>query len=201
MIFLSANGIVYSEKTEDPWFAATTPTPAPEDFGLPNGTNLYTADEPANVVGCAIQLWYCNPKLPEDSRCYNYFEAGPEFEDRLSTLWTDKDDLAAVFGFLYAMYTFTGEPDTFYRLTGVPSLLSRFTMTGPFQMDAIPPTRWQQEMEYSFQASLASFQTNMLQAAQKGSKWPNETICFTPEACQKFCHSQVSNQCTAVSNF
>jgi hypothetical protein len=87
----------------------------------------------------------------------------------VSEIWPNIYDRAAVLGFLFALNTFAVTPDQIYQFPGLPFLLSRYTLAGPLQVDAIPTNRWQQEMEYGFQASLASMQSSMAAATQKGA--------------------------------
>jgi hypothetical protein len=194
LLFLSSDGVWHRERTEDPWFAATRGVPISNDLDFENRTNVFLPDEPASVVGCTFKFWLCNPKLP-GSPCRNMMQAGPPRGERLLELWPDTNDRAAILGFLSAVETFTASPDNFYRFPGLPSLLSRGTLVGPLQVDAIPPNRWQQEMEFTFQASLAAAQSSMAAAAQKGAIWStNGMYCPTPEACHTLCHNQVSQQ-------
>jgi len=160
---------------------------------IPNGTRLFISDEPAGVLGCTLQTWYCNPKLPEQSRCVNLYESSSL--ERLPEIWPDAEDLAAIQGFQSAVGTFTlVQPHVLYNSPGIPSLLARSTLIGPIQLDALPPNKWQQQMEYSYQASLVSLQSAPVEVTRRGAFWPNETICPTAVACQKLCRNQASQR-------
>ena len=187
LIFLTSDGLWYREKTEDPWFAASQEVPT---YGDSKYTDfVYFSDETAGVLGCASQIWICNPERPESS-CLNIQTASESF---YSDMWPDSFERAAMVGFMTAFEMFFVNPDTLYASPGLPTLLSRFTLFGPTQLDAIPPNRWQKEIEYTFQASIASLQTGLAAAAQKGAPWPtDEKWCPTPEACQALCYHQVS---------
>lgn len=151
---------------------------------------VFLPDEPAGVVGCTIQTWLCNPELPEP-QCASMQK---DFTTRLTQMWPNNFDRAAIRGFMSVSQIFAVPPDSLYESPGLPSLLSRFTLAVPVQVDAMPSNRWQKEMEYTFQTSLASIQSGMAAATQKGAPWStNETHCPTPEACQTLCRNQVSH--------
>jgi hypothetical protein len=178
--------VYHRERVEDPWFAATQEVPVKDE----NTKVLFIPDEPARVVGCTYQSTICNPELA-GSPCAEDLK---DEETRLAKMWPDDLDRAAIMGFIFAFSAFSILPESIYEYPGLPSLLSRFTLDGPLQVDAIPFNQWQKEMEYTFQITLASFQSAMAAATQKGALWfRNETYCPTPKACQALCRNQASH--------
>ncbi|KAH8696936.1 hypothetical protein GQ44DRAFT_733494 [Phaeosphaeriaceae sp. PMI808] len=182
LLFLDASDVINRNKTEDPWFAATTRGPY-------DGIKVYVADEPSGVLGCATQRFWCNPQLPEDTRCINFFEAGGM--DHLSKLWADPVDRAIVRGAMAPLNNKQSSLlEAFYRIPGLPSLLSRVTLIGPFQLDEIPSNRWQSEIEYTFQAGLAATQSMLVEAARGGFFWGLLDCTGEDGVCIRKCKNQ-----------
>ncbi|KAF2115968.1 hypothetical protein BDV96DRAFT_646136 [Lophiotrema nucula] len=70
LLFFSAPGLSYINPTDDPWFSAhTTPNDSTKGHIGTQTVTLYNLDEPAGVMGCFSQFQFCNPSLPEPSRC------------------------------------------------------------------------------------------------------------------------------------
>ncbi|KAI7775670.1 hypothetical protein LA080_006452 [Diaporthe eres] len=69
LIFFSGNGILFLERTNDPWYRATVPgreghSLNPEELVYP----LYKPEEAASPMRCTEQFQFCNPSLSK-SRC------------------------------------------------------------------------------------------------------------------------------------
>ncbi|KAL1595252.1 hypothetical protein SLS60_009941 [Paraconiothyrium brasiliense] len=194
LVFLDATDMIYHEKVEDPWFTATT-SASEEMRTFFESESLYVSDEPATVIGCTSQVFYCNPKIDNvQQRCANLY-ASHESMDSVTAIWPEPDDLKAFIGYLQTNNIMIATPDSFYNTPGLPNLLARFTTEGVMQWDAFPRDRWKKEMEFVSQASLASFQSNVPQASQNGVWYLNRTLCDSEtEAglCEKLCKSQVS---------
>ncbi|KAJ4303483.1 hypothetical protein N0V90_002378 [Kalmusia sp. IMI 367209] len=192
LIFLDSTDLRYLEKVEDPWFSATTAAAVDESWYLPNGTQLFQADQPMTVIGCTSQVFYCNPKLSESQRCVNIFGPGT-YRERFAAIWPGPNDLIAFLGYFASDNVMIATPDSFYDTQGLPSLLARFTLDGGLQLDALSRDKWKQEMEYTCQGSLVSFQSSLAQASQKGVWFLNRTLCdeaTDPGTCEKLCRSQ-----------
>lgn len=188
LLFLEASGIMYLNKTEDPLFLATKmPSKLP-----PDGTRFYVADRPAGVLGCATQKIFCNPLLPEQPRCVSIDQIVSG--DLLSKIWADPADFAAMYSLVTTMAgIYAAYPINFYAAPGLPSLKARFTLVPPLQTEALPPNKWQEETEYTFQASLASLQSSLVEAVRGNTPLPNDILCSPQSACETLCRSLVSN--------
>ncbi|KAF2491600.1 hypothetical protein BU16DRAFT_468495 [Lophium mytilinum] len=191
LLFLESSGILYMDKTDDPWFAATTLGTMNADIREENpGLDQYfVANEPAGVLGCATQRFYCNPELQDGKRCVISLEQSNL--DLLSELWPDEKEQAILGGTIAPIHVGTSAyPETFYVGAGLPVLLTRFTLLGPWQTNPIPSNRWQQEMEHSFQATLASLQSSLVEDAM-GDMLVGGDICTESEPrCIKKCKTQ-----------
>ncbi|KAJ4347185.1 uncharacterized protein N0V89_011124 [Didymosphaeria variabile] len=194
LLFLDSTDMVYHEKVEDPWFAANTNASELMRTFF-ESESLYVSDEPATVIGCTSQAFYCNPRIDNgQQRCVNLY-ASHELRDSITAIWPEPDDLKAFLGYVQTNNIMIATPDTFYNMPGLPNMLARFTTKGIMQWEAFPRDRWKQEMEFLSQASLASFQSNVPQASQNGVWDLDRTLCDSDtEAglCEKLCKSQVS---------
>lgn len=193
LIFLDQSNILYFNQTDDPWFKATTLIEGEAPALVATGTQLkwYKPDDPPSALGCASKLLLCNSDSPSD--CANSAVGGEQFIKNLTTLWPDKEESAAVLGLTMAYKKIFTGPELFYSLPGMPSLLSRFTLLSSTQTDTLPSNQWQKEMEYSYQAYLASLQSGLVEASMKGAPqiWQELEACPDLEACHKLCYNQV----------
>ncbi|KAK7179517.1 hypothetical protein DPSP01_011952 [Paraphaeosphaeria sporulosa] len=192
LMFLDSTDVLSREKVEDPWFAHTV-NASQRQYEFFGSDSLYLSDEPATVIGCAAQVFYCNPKITDPQRrCINYFVT--EASDiGFSALWPEESDLKAFNGYIATNNVMIATPDSFYNTPGLPNLLARLTMDNSIQWDHFAPDRWKEEMEFLAQASLASFQSNVPQATQNGVWYMNRTLCDSDTEtglCEKLCRNQ-----------
>ncbi|KAJ8110926.1 hypothetical protein OPT61_g6357 [Boeremia exigua] len=179
LVFLDSSQVVYFNKTEDPWYSATIKTNEsdPETGWL--------ADEPTSVMACAAELWFCSPDKPKPGGCISLSPGGGEIED----VWPKAEDQQFIVPILLTI----GEQGlewatSFYEVSGAVPLLSRTTMLGSIQVDAIPSDRWQDEIEHVYRASLASMQSSVVEYAR--GWWPGITACDLKYPCQRTCNTQ-----------
>lgn len=84
LFYLTAPGVVYHHQVDDPWFSAHTPTNFSNILiGPLHGASFFVRDEPAGVIDCTSQVQYCNPNLPEDSRCEPLSSYGTSFYNNI----------------------------------------------------------------------------------------------------------------------
>jgi hypothetical protein len=168
-------------------------------WNLPNAPNestdqVFTAAEPG-VVGCATQIFYCNPELPDDKKCINMYSGAADTK-QLSDIWPNTQDRMALGGVVGAMMSLLSvTPEDFYATAGVASLLAGFTVLGPYQTAKLPPNQWQKESEYNFQAVLASIQASTVEVLRGRTPWLNQhtgNLCLHTDGCRKICGYQVS---------
>src|SRR5262245_23183337 len=70
LFFLTAHGIIFTKPVDDPWFSAHRD--GTQHGNIRNSSQRFSSwlqDEPLAVMGCAMQMQFCNPNLPEDKRC------------------------------------------------------------------------------------------------------------------------------------
>lgn len=195
LLFLDSTDIHYRGKVEDPWFAANTKAPEwlKKELEL---ESVYVSDEPASVIGCTSQVFYCNPKLGNsDHGCVNLYKSESGLES-VAPIWPEPRDLKAFLGYLATNNVMLAVPGSFYEYGGLPNMLARFTVGEAMQFDTFPRDQWKREMEFICQASLASFQSNVPQASQNGVWYLDRTLCDDESEnglCEKLCRSQVSS--------
>lgn len=193
-MFLDSTDILHRKKTEDPWFAHTV-NASQWQYEYTGLETLYVPDEPATVVGCASQVYYCNPKIADASRrCVNLYVSQVS-DEGFAQIWPEPSDLKAFNGYIETNNVMITTPDIFYKLPGLPNLLARLTVSGGIQWDNLSREHWKDEMEFLGQASLASFQANVPRATRNGVWLLNQTQCVDgndTSLCEKLCRNQVS---------
>lgn len=189
---MDSSNVKYLHRVEDPWIAATTSIKAPPSIQSVIGiTEYFVADDPVAVLGCATQKSYCNPTLLDSQQCMDNYSANAS--QAFTNLWQDPKEQAEMRA-LYAMLNAqsSSRPDVFYAASSLPSLITRFSLDGAVQPDAIPKNRWHEEVEYMFQANLVAMQSKMIEHARaQWSAWYLTACGFSVE-CHRVCHSQVS---------
>jgi hypothetical protein len=194
LLFLDASEVVYLNKTEDPWFSATSSFDDSSLASSANGSRSYfVADEPVGVLGCVTQKSYCNPNLPENVGCIDGFALvdGKYPLDPFKRAWPDANDQSAMRAFVAALSNQgAGLLDVYYAIPNSPTLLSRSTILGNMQTAIIPKDRWQDEREYLYKASLAATQSMMVEHA-RGFTLGKDMFCDVEKKCRRICHSQV----------
>jgi hypothetical protein len=192
LLLLESSHIKYYAKVEDPWFKATSPKVLPSWLPLNLTDNQYYVAESPGVLGCTTIVQMCNPA---EKRCYDPFSKKAKFAD----VWPDAKDRAIMMAYYQVlMNLFQGTvvlPQGYYTTSGLPSLITRFTLNRILQSAKIPTNRWQEEMEYIFQTNLAAAQARVVEHATGREPPIREafaTTCGKEVECSRLCHSQVS---------
>ncbi|KAH9879753.1 hypothetical protein J1614_001776 [Plenodomus biglobosus] len=193
LVFLDASELVYANKTEDPWFSATSVVDNNHLASSANGSRSYfVADEPVGVLGCVTQRSYCNPNLPED---VGYIDGFAIIDDQypldpFKRVWPDANDQSAMRAWVAALSNQgAGLLDVYYTIPNSPTLLSRSTILANMQTSVIPKDRWQDEREHLYKASLAAIQSMMVEHA-RGFSFAKNRHCDDGKECRRICHSQ-----------
>jgi hypothetical protein len=141
----------------------------------------------------------CRSTSPSSDDCANIYNH-KGLSSALTTIWKDTDQVAAIEGAVW--YLNRGhifESDVFCQKPGLPALLSQWSVDVNLQTDNITSDGWQIEMEYVFQASLASLQGATVELASGNMQWEylpegaQQSVC-TPSnpnsACRTVCQNQ-----------
>ncbi|KAI8625216.1 hypothetical protein F5Y19DRAFT_479921 [Xylariaceae sp. FL1651] len=163
LLFLSGNGMYFSNITNDPWYEATTlgpighPLPANESSGI----QIYYQDQPGSPMGCVHRSQYCRPQ---------------RFGDPVCTALTGELDL-----YYSVLETFTDE-HAFNRVSWFQTMVDAsfwpedIVGRGDINLEAqyrvrsgvqgpLPDNQWQLEVQYWFSIMLASMQRTFVDTA------------------------------------
>ncbi|KAF2629796.1 hypothetical protein BU25DRAFT_274351 [Macroventuria anomochaeta] len=186
LYFLVPSGVAYMNRTDDPWFSATTTSDRAGTWYIP--------DEPAAVLGCVSERTFCNPELPAPEGCLDLYVSG---EASFRRVFPNPQDRMSLRPLSIVLQTYgAGGMQSFFTARSVPTLLARQTLF-PYnprynytaiQTKVLPSNQWQKEMEYVGQATLAAMQHSIVDYA-RGSWLGGGTLC-EGEPCRRTCYSQ-----------
>ena len=69
IIFLSGNGVLFTERSEDDWYKATRPSVELTRTADPFTYSAFIFDEAASPLGCVQQFQFCQQALPKGQQC------------------------------------------------------------------------------------------------------------------------------------
>lgn len=69
LVFLSGNGVLFSQEMNDDWYRATQPGPEYYTLGKSGVRTGYYPDTAASPMGCLEQWQWCNPAYPKEVGC------------------------------------------------------------------------------------------------------------------------------------
>ncbi|KAF2184660.1 hypothetical protein K469DRAFT_739283 [Zopfia rhizophila CBS 207.26] len=167
LLFLSAPGIRFSAPVDDPWFNAH------QNAGLlydqDNKTRpSWVQDSAGGVMGCTMQMQYCNPslsKLSESLRCEPLRGImDPISASTIPKIFSSKSqlDLVARANDIFKMDTCT--IDIFVGAIGAAALRARYGLGRGYQ-GPLPINQWQLEAEHWVKGFLTSIQDAFVRSA------------------------------------
>ncbi|PSN62924.1 hypothetical protein BS50DRAFT_679329 [Corynespora cassiicola Philippines] len=179
LLVLDASSILYLNKTDDPWFSATTSA----DYIY--GGDRYAADAPISVIGCASSRLFCNPELPPDVGCVTAYSDNNS--EQFTRAWPNLDDQASLYPLAAILHDFdAADIGSIFGAKNLPTLLSRNSIMRSIQTQKVPRDQWQKEIEYLTQTMLAAMQHYMVDFAR--GYWLGQTC--GPFPCRRLCKSQ-----------
>ncbi|KAF9641034.1 hypothetical protein BFW01_g12840 [Lasiodiplodia theobromae] len=193
LMYLSSNMIGYSEEVDDPWFSAHVdkmkwynPVNSPD---APPDT-LYTQDEPVSVLACYVSEQYCNPNLPEETRC-SPVGGISESAFLADGLWQNAKH-QRMFRWFASIITASG-----VTLDVVPGLLGDAALTARHGLQLghsgpLPGNQWQLEVEHWHRTSLVATQAIIADTAKGISDMHLEPWLVRPNNTEEkhLCNSQ-----------
>ncbi|KAH7130062.1 hypothetical protein B0J11DRAFT_522347 [Dendryphion nanum] len=181
LMFLDSTEVFNAHRVTDPWFFATK-----RQSNISNPI-IFTADEPAGVLGCETSYEYCNADLPQNQSCENVFALSRTGVE----LWPDLQQNMEVVAFLLALGNPSiVSPHHYYQFKALSPLLTRHTLSiDGMQYDPLPKTRWKEEVEYIFQANLAAMQAAAIAHARADNLF-RTAPCGRTIRCARICESQ-----------
>lgn len=69
LLFLSANGIMFLEPSNDSWYSAHENSSNLWLEPIPGNISAYKADDPVRALGCITVYSFCNPNLEAKDKC------------------------------------------------------------------------------------------------------------------------------------
>jgi hypothetical protein len=204
LLFLSGNGVVYSEPSNDQWYRIN-PMGVGEEIIAGNLSYLervYQPLEPASALACANQYQFCNTAFEGLDGCgpmasLRDATAGvaPFFESTYEDFAMDsaRTPAEALFTYFLNRFYHSGEglPDVVSHL-GPASLQSQSSMAGSLQ-GYLAPNQWKLDITHLWNITLASIQASMTKTAY-GPTDPDTLATwynYTEPHLQTLCQSQV----------
>ncbi|KAI9642009.1 hypothetical protein NHQ30_009880 [Ciborinia camelliae] len=69
VVFLSGNGVAFSQRLDDDWYRATVPGLNISSAGSPDARTTYKPEEAASPLGCVEQWQWCNSAFERETGC------------------------------------------------------------------------------------------------------------------------------------
>lgn len=150
LVFLSANGVRYSEKVDDEWYSAHQIVTSKVVYHTSQTDSYFLSDEPASALGCNMLYQLCDPAKPPEQGCSALGGAyDTEFIDTPPQTQREKAQNWAL--------DFVSVADV-VEVLKFASLTSRFRVID-VQAGSLPVDQWQLEVEYWHNIAMSSFQT------------------------------------------
>lgn len=208
LVFLAGNGIGYLKATEDPWYRATirrgglrlTSKESQADETIPR----YTPEEAASPMGCAQQYQFCNPSLPEDSRCGPLASwtdavtgAAPLFnltQEQLDESSSDQPN-GSRFLWLVPLLGHGKSINVVISTLSANALGSQQYMSGG-NLAEMPDDQWQLDVSRWFSIHLSAIQADVVASALGPTNPALNPYKYPPpnEYGRKICNNQVSTK-------
>ncbi|KAK0285204.1 hypothetical protein LTR35_005406 [Friedmanniomyces endolithicus] len=154
LLILAQNSIDYNVPCDDPWFSA---------HQVRNDTSQtwYVGDDYFNILACADQHQFCNPKLDSSKGCTSLADEATVFNEMFRVGFSDLQIATA--GRIAVPMVFS---NMYYSVNGRGAAALRASETC-FTNDqaALPNNQWQIEIDAWFATSLARLQQSMVDYA------------------------------------
>jgi len=166
LFFLSSDSVSFVAPTNDPWYAAHTLGNVTIKYGTQNAmaenVATYVSDDPVRVLACSRQVQWCNPNLPEATRC-TPLGAAAGSRATVARLWEGEREQLLISNAFVVMRT-QMQMESVLKYLGVSALLARYKMTEVVQ-GPLPDNQWQLEVEHWHATQLASMQAAFVNMA------------------------------------
>lgn len=204
LVFLSPEGLLYLEPTNDPWYRATVPY---QPFGSEGSeSHVYYSDEAASPMGCAMRYQWCdsNKKCGDlASWVDSMISAGDLFHQGNMWAQSGTDAVAGLddTALRYNLFQFTVKQasDLYDMLSGLgPSSLLSIQHLMASWMGPLPDNQWQLDVSHWFAIRLASIQSSFVNVARGPTDEALRPLFrkIGGEAQLGMCNNQVSNAST-----
>lgn len=173
VVFLEPQGIVFLNKTSDPWYRATVPFI--KSWFRYGSQQLYTMDEAASPLGCAVRYQYCDHKKKcgnlasftdaATSSALNLFHFNPS--DILGSFQASYEGDSTVKRFAWFQAITQSAADLYSMINSIGSsslLSSQHLVQGG--MGPLPDNQWQLDVSHWFAIHMASLQAAFVSTAR-----------------------------------
>lgn len=194
LVFLSGNGVFFSEPLYDDWYRATEPWE--ELRGTPS-IQLYRTSEAASPLACAAQWQFCRANTSACGPTASYDDAvsGAAHIFESSEGGSTKKSTSATDRFAWLMQS-TGigllDEANIVKILMDSALLSKQSLVDGHQ-GKLPDNQWQLDVTNWFSVNLASVQTQLLQSMSGFTDVGPDVTISKPmtKSALKLCSNQV----------
>ncbi|KAI8623958.1 hypothetical protein F5Y19DRAFT_456340 [Xylariaceae sp. FL1651] len=214
LIFLSGQGVLFSERLDDLWYQATSNGTNIEVANVPGSSRTFRPSEPASPLGCVEQHQWCNSAYPDDQGCgplaSNYdaiYGAAPKFDLTSADLDPERpisntEPGARLIWNLITLFQYPSKLNNLLIYLGSKSLASQSHLISGVVFGTLPTNQWQLDVQLWFQTMLSTFQAAFTSTASGPSSAKFEDIEIRPINWheQHLCNSQKIRS-TAYTSF
>ncbi|GFF34148.1 hypothetical protein IFM46972_04136 [Aspergillus udagawae] len=210
MMMLNQNGVMYLQRSDDPWITAEVEN----NLSLENTTfnkTLWSKSYEANLLVCVDQYQVCNPSRSGDSGCsklggqMSAFLSAFELDGDMSTLGFNMAQLTTVSRFLSA----NTDRSMYSSVNGRGGAALNASMMAYMNLNSyLPPNQWQIEVSTWFATSLAKEQAWVFEWATAPKNLPPNTLGYgwnvsapINAAARSACRNQLMNNASGYENF
>ncbi|TGJ80760.1 hypothetical protein E0Z10_g8000 [Xylaria hypoxylon] len=158
IIFLSGNGVLFSQPSADAWYRANKRAGSITLTTLDSEANAFMFDEPASPLGCVQQFQFCFEVPPQEKQC------GPlaSFADSASIAFNMSPSDAAAEHLIWVFSQIVGTSiSQVVKVLETQALTARQNLIVGLQ-GPIAPNQWQLDVVHWWATSLALIQSNFI---------------------------------------
>lgn len=205
IVFLSGEGVLFLNQTNDPWYRGLRPLSTTLVIDGEYSRPMYGSDEAASPMGCLQRYQYCN----SEKKCGNLASsadaltsASPLFHEATSDIWSGGllesngtlDATRSRFNMFQLMLVSAFSLYDVLNVLGSSSLLSPQRLASGY-MGPLPDNQWQIDATHWFDMRMAALQAAFVNDARGPSDESLLPYMLGPDDKyqQSMCNNQVSN--------
>ncbi|KAK8173924.1 hypothetical protein IWX90DRAFT_157565 [Phyllosticta citrichinensis] len=194
LFFLSANDVLFTDGTDDPWYSARAEAYRARDVTTGQYIDTYVQDTAASALGCAEQEQYCNPNVAESSpeRCSRW-GGGKEASMLAASVFGGNAEALSQVDWATNVVSLNNYPlSAIIESLGIAALTSRDSLYDGVQ-GALPDNIWQSDVEYWYSAALATIQGTFVDVASGPADADIDPFLMRPDtdAIKQLCNNQI----------
>ncbi|OTA94888.1 hypothetical protein M434DRAFT_381929 [Hypoxylon sp. CO27-5] len=203
IIFLSGDGVVFSQLADDAWYRGTDPYGTFSNVAANESHQKYRPQEAASPMGCIERWQWCNSAYPPETGCGPLtgsldalYGAAHLFNLTVEDLAPDRPSSPTAVGtqLIWPALIFLGNPQSIkYPLVhlGAKSLISQSQLSSGVQL-GLSTNQWQLDVIHWWNTVLASIQASYIDTARGYNDPEVDPFKWLPlnEEEQRMCESQ-----------